>query len=239
MNLSWLQDLTLWGGYVLSVLALGGLAYVFVGWVVGLGQARNPVLDYTRAGASAREALGERVAQIVPWDLHEAVFWARLGGMETSVGEVYYRALVYGLLACTVFLVYRAPAALLFPLAAFTWPIGQVKSAAQRAKAAVTRQIPEIATLMAAELAAGNPPDLALRRVADGPMGRLIEAAVARTGQSGRPLFSRGDLAGTLVEVFERTGDPTLRSFATQIDRVAEIGTRGAQLMNQIAQAIK
>ncbi len=238
MSLTLIQDFTLWGGYVLSVLALGGLAYAFVGIVFDLGSAKNPVLDFARRGASSREVLGEQVAQHAPWDIQEDVFWANLGGVETSVGEVYYRALVYGLLAATVLLVYRAPAALTLPVLAFYWPIQRVKSAAHKARSGIVRQIPEIATLMAAELAAGNPPDLALRRVASGPMGRLVEEAVALSGQSGRPLFSRGQTRGTLVEVFERTGEPILRSFATQIDRVAEIGTRGAQLMDQVAQAI-
>lgn len=119
-------------------------------------------------------------------------------------------------------------------------PIIQVNSKAGDVKKQVAREVPEIAALVAAELAAGNAPDVAIDRAAQvpGPLGKLLARALADSRSSGKPLFSRRPVRGTLVELLLASGLSQLTAFGAQLDLVASKGVAGAEMMADISRAI-
>jgi Flp pilus assembly protein TadB len=119
-------------------------------------------------------------------------------------------------------------------------PIIQVNSKAGDVKKQVAREVPEIAALVAAELAAGNAPDVAIDRASQvpGPLGRLLSRALADSRSSGKPLFSRKPVRGTLVELLLAAGLSQLTAFGAQLDLVATKGVSGAEMMADISRAI-
>jgi tight adherence protein C len=126
------------------------------------------------------------------------------------------------------------------PILLFAFPFLRTRGRANRVRRRVRREIPELATLIASELSAGNAPDRALERAAErpGPLARLLDMALAEAARTGRPLFSRGPTRGILVEGLRRMGDEALNAFAVQLDMVAEKGAAGAELMGSIAEAL-
>ena len=104
----------------------------------------------------------------------------------------------------------------------------------------VIRSLPELATLVAAEMSAGVSPDQALQRAAilPGPASGLLSDVLAYSRNAGRPLFGHKPIRGALVEVISQAGLPELMSFATQLDLVAEKGVAGAALMNEVARTL-
>jgi Flp pilus assembly protein TadB len=118
--------------------------------------------------------------------------------------------------------------------------IVQVNSKAGEVKKQVSREVPEMAALVAAELAAGNAPDVAIDRASKvpGPLGKLLGRALADSRSSGRPLFSRKPVRGTLVELLLASGLSQLTAFGAQLDLVASKGVAGAELIADISRAI-
>jgi Flp pilus assembly protein TadB len=171
--------------------------------------------------------------------------WAQLGGhfegwgLDTLIG----RCAIFGVGAVIAMLVLM-PDNLLFvigagALAAY-YPVLQVNGRAGDVKKHVGREVPEIAALVAAELAAGNAPDVAVERAAQmpGPLGKLLGRALADTRSSGRPLFTRKPIRGTLVELLLASGLSQLTAFGAQLDLVASKGVSGADMMADISRAI-
>jgi Flp pilus assembly protein TadB len=171
--------------------------------------------------------------------------WAQLGGhfqgwgLDTLIG----RCAIFGVAAVIGMLVIM-PENLLFvigagALAAY-YPVLQVNGRAGDVKKQVGREVPEIAALVAAELAAGNAPDVAIERAAQmpGPLGKLLGRALADSRSSGRPLFTRKPIRGTLVELLLASGLTQLTAFGAQLDLVATKGVSGADMMADISRAI-
>ena len=195
------------------------------------------------------EQFGERVAQRLPisveaWEDH--LRWAQRGGYypDWNVGRLVFVALLYGACASSLLFVNPAPVSLGAPLLAFVYPFIGVRSKANKVRKQAVRGLPETASLIAAEMAAGVPPEQALQRSSalPGPLPVLIGEAVAFSQTSRRPLFSRrdggGKIQGALVETFASANLPAVRAFASQLDRVSEKGVAGAELMSGIAQAM-
>jgi tight adherence protein C len=171
--------------------------------------------------------------------------WAQLGGhfagwgLDTVIGRC---AIFGGGAALAVFL--AAPGNWLFivgiGLLAGYYPILQVNGRADDVRKQVGREVPEVAALVAAELAAGNAPDTAIERAAQlpGPLGALLARALAESRSSGRPLFSRKPVRGTLVELLLGSGLSQLTAFGAQLDLVAAKGVAGAEMMADISRAI-
>jgi len=97
-----------------------------------------------------------------------------------------------------------------------------------------------LTALMAAEMAAGNPPDKALERSAEwgGPLAVLMGQVIEEERATGRPIFGRGELPGALMQVVERYDLPALRAFASQIDLAARKGAAGPELMEGLARTL-
>ncbi len=236
---------------LLAALALAGLVFYLLRTVRIERGASRQLSDFQGGPVShsRRDALGERAAKRLPisvevWEDH--LRWAQRGGKYPGwgIGRLVSTALLYALAACALLLVNPAPVSLLAPALAFAYPFMAVRSAANRVRKQAGRGLPEIATLVAAEIAAGVPPEQALARSAllPGPVPLLIAEAVGLSQRSGRPLFSRRDgggrIQGALLETFTEAHLPTLRAFAAQLDRVSEKGVSGGEQMSAVARAL-
>jgi tight adherence protein C len=149
-------------------------------------------------------------------------------------------AMIYASVGACVLLVNPSPVSLLVPLGAAAYPFISVRAKANTVRKRVIRSLPELATLVAAEMSAGISPDQAIQRVSTipGTLSGLLKDVLVYSRSAGRPLFGRRPVAGALVEVFSLANLPELISFATQLDMVAEKGVAGAMLMNQVAKTL-
>jgi len=172
------------------------------------------------------------------WNLR----WAqRDGGYRgQALGTLLLLMLVYGLVGCVLPVLYSAPVAWLAPVLMAFFPIAALQRKGDQARKRAIRAIPEVATLVAAELSANVSPEQALGRASQipGPLTVLIQEAIDASQESSQPLFSREDTAGILRVVFTEARLPALRAFATQLDLVAEKGVEGALLMSEIARSL-
>ena len=194
------------------------------------------------------EEIGGKVLQFYKRDTTKMLGnldWAQLGGhfegwgLDTLIG----RCAIFGVAGAVVMFVLM-PDNLLFVIGAAAlggyFPVLQVNGRAGDVKKQVGREVPEIAALVAAELAAGNAPDVAIERAAQmpGPLGKLLSRALADSRSSGRPLFTRKPIRGTLVELLLESGLTQLTAFGAQLDLVASKGVSGAEMMADISRAI-
>lgn len=214
---------------------------------VGGGRAAKALSEYyadrTEKKKTKQEEIGEVVAgkllSVKTWEDH--LRWAQRGGQYAgqSLGGVVFQGLLFGLAALVMILVNPAPMSFLLPVGAFAYPLVRLRSKANTVRKRVFRTLPETAALIAAELAAGTAPDVAIGRAAaiPGPLSALLEEAVEMSRSTGRPLFSRKPISGTLVEVMGQSG-PALHAFGSQLDLVASKGVAGAALMSEIARAL-
>jgi Flp pilus assembly protein TadB len=171
--------------------------------------------------------------------------WAQLGGHFTGWGldTLIGRCAIFGVAGAALMLVLQ-PENPVFIIGAGLllgyFPVLQVNGRAGDVKKQIGREVPEIAALVAAELAAGNAPDVAIERAAQmpGPLGRLLGRALAESRSSGKPLFTRKPVRGILVETLLASGLSQLTAFGAQLDLVASKGVSGAEMMADISRAI-
>lgn len=166
--------------------------------------------------------------------------WAHMGGklLDWSVGGIFARAVVYGGGFALVVLFFKMPPMyLIAALIAAYYPLMHVGSEAESVQKIAKRMLPELATVIAAEMGAGGAAEVALSRAArmPGPLGIILNEALNEAKASSRPLFRSGTVQGVLVEVFSRQGLPELARFGAQIDRVASKGVEASRVMNEIA----
>lgn len=233
-----------------SLLLALGIALVG-GFLTSLVLSARPVASraladyYAPTRQTRRERIGLAIARRLPfsleaWENH--LRWAQRNGAYRgdSLGSIFFQCLLFGGLACLVVLVNPAPAAFLLPVGAFAYPLIRLRAKANTARKRVARTLPETAALIAAELAAGVAPETAIARAASlpGPLSALLEEAMQASRESGRPLFSRKPISGTLIEYMRASGLPALYAFGSQVDLVAAKGVAGASLMSEIARAL-
>jgi Flp pilus assembly protein TadB len=171
--------------------------------------------------------------------------WAQLGGhfedwtLATLIGRAALFA-VAGIIAVFVAMPDEPLIALAGGALAGAFQFIQLNGKASDVKKQIAREVPEMAALVAAELAAGNAPDVAIERAAQvpGPLGKLLGRALADSRSSGKPLFSRKPIRGTLVELLLGSGLSQLTAFGAQLDLVAAKGVSGADMMADISRAI-
>ena len=237
---------------------LAGLSLAFIAYGI-LSQIRFEVSGVRRfmtrrlerfAGVEEEQTwmdrLGDEVLSFLGLDPRRWVHhlrWAQLGGyyMDWTVGGLVGRAVVYGLVGA-LYSAYMA--ALVYWLAMpilFAFPFIRVRSKANEVKKLVRRALPELAALVAAEMAAGNAADQALARASEltGPLGHVLARAMADGRSSGKALFSRGrEVKGAVLEYLSGMGMPELMAFASQLDLVASKGAAGPELMDNIAHGL-
>lgn len=198
---------------------------------------------------SSGELFGERLGRKLPIDRstwEEHLRWAQRGGAYPgwSFGKLIFISLLYGLCGAGVLLFNPAPVSLAAPLLAAAFPFLSLRSKANRVRKEAARSLPELASLVAAEMAAGVPAEQALQRATGlpGPLAVLLREAQKQTQQTGRPLFSRKSggqtIPGVLVEVFGATHLTAVRAFASQLDRISQKGVAGAEQMSDIARSM-
>ena len=185
------------------------------------------------------EALLGRVSFLEDWKTH--LEWAHLGGKleNVSMAEVVFIALALGILGFVVSCFSPTPAVRLLPLVAVL-PLLHVKTVGEGVKKATERTLPETAALIAAELSVGSSVEDAISRASQmsGSLSRILDMAVDRAANAGRPLTSRGTQEGMLREVLGEMRLPALRGFAVQLDSVAQSGVESAQRMQEISRTL-
>lgn len=172
--------------------------------------------------------------------LDSALKWAQIGGHYEgwTVGGLLLRSVAFALAGFAyIQITQSAPIFYLGACAAAAWPVVRVTSKADEVKKEISRLLPEIATVIAAEMDAGGTPDQALSRASEipGGCGYIISTAVRKTRESNRPMFSRGPVRGVLVDELAQWDMPSLLRFGNQIDRVAGKGVEGPRIMAEIS----
>ncbi len=233
---------------VLGALLAGG-AVAMVASTVSLTPASAP-------GKALGEYLGERKdSSGVVDDLGSAIIgrmpsllryidgrrrWIRLSGSDISPARTAGMAGLLGGLGLMVGVVSGVPAASLLGVLGAVYPFMQLRSRANAVRRKVQRSLPELAALMAAEMAAGNSPDQAIERAAmwGGPLAAIVREAMAEGKASGRPLFGRQGMPGALMDTVRRYDLPALRAFASQMDMAAQKGAAGPEMMGRLAKTL-
>ena len=166
--------------------------------------------------------------------------WLALEGSVVSAAATVGFALVLALVGFGAWALTGIPALLAGPVLGFLLPFVRQRSAADKVMRRVQNHLPDLSAMLAAEMAAGNPPDRAIERAAElgGPLARILQIALAEQRATGRPVFSRGKVAGLLVEVASRYPLPALRAFVAQIDMAAKTGAAGPELMSGLAHTL-
>ena len=163
------------------------------------------------------------------------------GAASTTPARVVGQVLVLGTVGAGQFLLFaRNTGGLLIALGLAFLPVFLVRNRANQVRRTIRRSLPDMATIMQAEIAAGNPPDRALERAVEvgGPLGYILRQAVERARLAGRPLFSRGRVRGVLVEELAGWGLEELMAFAAQVDLAASRGAAGPELMEAVGKAL-
>ena len=167
--------------------------------------------------------------------------WAQLGGkcLDWTVGGVLVRSILLALAASAHAFLFTGSLVIKLAIIAIAaaWPLLKVSSAAGDVRKEVARLIPEIATVMAAELDVANSVEQAFERVAEmpGPLGRLLGRVLEQSRQSQLPVFSRGSVQGVACRILSEQGMAELARFGSQLDRIASQGIEAPRMMHQVA----
>ncbi len=137
-------------------------------------------------------------------------------------------------------LLWQMPVLLVLSGVGAVYPFMRQRSKVRRIQKRTERALPELLTLMAAEMAAGMPADRALHSAAafGGPLAVLIRIAVQESRQERMPLFGRAHAPGTWRRVVDRYQLASLRAFAVQIEIAARKGTAGPELMASLSRSL-
>jgi len=135
------------------------------------------------------------------------------------------------------FLMGSPPVALILAAILFFLPGSLLASKAEEAKKAVTRELPEMASLLALLLGTGLGMDEALRRLSEGRGVFCLWLREVLASASGRPLFSvPGEgVEGVLLARAKESGLPELVAFASQVDLASGKGAGAADMMEGAA----
>ena len=232
---------------LLGSLLAGWTVYLVVGSLkLGGRSAGSLVAGYVgeEEPPGLAEKLGMRMLRlpvVSSWlNVNGSIRWLRLTGENPSPERIAGEAALYASLGVILFLFTGTPVALLLSLVAGAYPVVSLNSRADSVRKRVKRELPDMAALLAAEMAANNPPDKALERASEwgGPLAAIVREAVAASRSSGKPLFGRGSTAGTLVETARKYDLPQLHAFVSQIDLAARKGVAGPELMERLSRAL-
>ena len=228
--------------------AVGIFSYRLLNAPAGPSRALGGALGGFLGGRSqgAVNRLGGIVVARLPFGSLEAwrkrLYWAQINGalegwtIEGAVG-VSVLGILGGLLGL---LILRNTMLGLAGAIVAAYPFVQIHAESETAMRQVRRTLPEVAAMLAAELAAGSAVERAVALLATwpGPVGAVMREALEESRRTGRPLFSRGAVRGAFVERLSELGEPALATFASQVDLVASKGAAGAGLMASIASTL-
>jgi Flp pilus assembly protein TadB len=208
------------------------------------GTARQIANIMEESQESALDRYGRRLADrfglsLRSWELN--LKWAqREGHFSTwNVGGILARSIVYGGVMLLYLILTGMP--LMWWVAALAlayWPFTRVKGKADEARKSVTRMLPEIATVIAAEMNTGAQPEAAVARAAEipSPLGVVLREGLTEARRLSMPVFatsSGGD--GALYLYLAQQGLPSLMRFASQLDRVSAKGVNASKVMMDVA----
>lgn len=134
----------------------------------------------------------------------------------------------------------QIPSLMVVALLGAAYPFIRLRARVKRIRNEMERALPELLSLMSAEMAAGVPAERAMERAGDfgGPLSVLIQMAVQDSRTSRRPMFGRSHAPGVWREVVERYHLPSLRAFAVQVEIAARKGAAGPELMESLSKAL-
>lgn len=233
---------------VLALALSGALTVGVVATQLNIAVSRTPsaaLLGYAaQTTPSAFEQVGEALLRRFPgirsWlDIEGHRAWLALEGPAPSLAAVVGQAAVLAL-GGLILAALTVPAVAVMGLIGLVYPFARLRSRANAVRRRVQRSLPDLSALMAAEMAAGNPPDKAIERASEfgGALARLVSIAIEESRSRGRPLFGRGNMAGLLVEVVGRYDLPAVRAFASQLDQAARTGAASPRLMQGLARTL-
>jgi Flp pilus assembly protein TadB len=207
-------------------------------------QAGRTVMRYRGASESSTlDELGGRALKRLPvlgtlFGLEDNRRWLALKSPPPSVPAIVGLALLLGAGGLLFAALMLKPFLGLLAVVGFLYPFMRLRSQASQVRRRMERSLPEITAILAAEMAAGLPPDQALERASGwtGPMAALLRGVIVASRRSGHPVFGRGPSAGTLVRTTEPYDLPALQAFATQVDTAARKGAAGPELMHALVQ---
>jgi len=166
--------------------------------------------------------------------------WLELTGEAPSSAMLLGQSAIIFLFFLGLGLLLRNTMFMLLAFIAAAYPYIRIRSKANTVRSRVDRSLPDLAALIAAEMAAGNPPDKALRRAAEwgGPLAAIVQRAVQQSTTSGLPLFGRERMEGALVRTVSRYDLTSLQSFIRQLDLAARKGAAGPEQMQRLAHTL-
>jgi len=166
--------------------------------------------------------------------------WLLLEGQPWSSAATVGLAVLLAAGGCGLMIVSGVPALAIAPVVGFLLPFVRQRSAAEKVRRRVQNTLPDVSAMLAAEMAANNPPDRAVERAAElgGPLAAILQNALAEQRATGRPIFGRGRVPGLLLEVAGRYDLPALRAFVVQVDMAAKTGAAGPELMSGLAHTL-
>jgi len=209
----------------------------------------NPVAEYLGAISTSdipfAEKAGASLAKKLPFSLDtwvDHLRWAQRGGeyQGYGIGRLVFLSMILGLGGLLIPILSHAPATWLMPFVAASFPFVWLRSASQKVKIRAEKALPEMAALIAAEVAAGVSPEEALAQATrlPGSLAQLVQEAIQHASQKGLPLLSHETHKGALRQIFEGSGIPALRSFVVQLDVAAGKGIEVAARMSEISRTL-
>lgn len=230
---------------VLAALCAGVLI-LYVSERLLLRVSANSAAAYANGGPAPTlvEQVGAALLRVLRVDLSAwelRLRWVNLTAPKRqSLAGIVGLSLLLGGVSLAGALFARVPLLWLLPFVALALPFLRLRGQATAVQREVKRALPEVAALIAAEMAAGQPAEVALERAAalPGPLALIAQAALGDSQRLGRPLFSRPPMRGVFIETTQAWGLPALSTFARQVDLAAAKGVNGAEQMNRVAQGL-
>jgi len=197
----------------------------------GQVQPTSPVEQFGQWLQKKSPSLADRLS------MQNYLRWLELTGEAPSSAMLLGQSAILFILFLGLALLLRNSMLLILALIVAVYPFLRVRSKANTVRSRVDRALPDLAALISAEMAAGNPPDKALHRAAEwgGPLSAIVQRAVQQSTTSGLPLFSRDRMDGALVRTVSRYDLPALQSFMRQLDLAARKGAAGPEQMQRLA----
>jgi len=238
-----IQYLPLAAGLVIALLVYSVVASLNLSFS---STASDRLARFSEGQKSVPDRVGEGVISRFGLDLgawETNLRWAQLAGEypgASSASSLGLSILSGGGAGLLVFILLKNPLALLIAAAAFFYPSMQLKGAAEKARTAARRGLPEAAAFIAGEMAAGVSVEEALGRASrlPGVIGSVIGEAKIIADTTHQLLLAHAGSPGTFRAFCEALALPQLSAFAAQIDMVALRGSDAPRQMSSVAKGL-